>query len=135
GNTISRIVWISGRMMPAPIAWTTLERISTPKFGDQPPMIVPISRHVSENMTSVLAEKVRDKYPDIGMNMMVVRMKALVSHWTWVALTLNSSMIVGNAVIRRNWLKVNKKAAAMITTTTPLLSIFSSAMRPLRLSD
>src|SRR5699024_12542230 len=82
-----------GRMMPAPIAWITLDNIRMPKFGDQPPMIVPISRHVSENMTSVLAEKVRDKYPDIGMNMMVVRMKALVSHWTWVALTLNSSMI------------------------------------------
>lgn len=62
------------------------------------------------------------------MNISVTRMKAFVSHWTCVALMSNSAMIVGNAVINRNWLKVNKKAAAMITTTTPLLSILSSAI-------
>src|SRR5699024_3971231 len=65
------------------------------------------------------------------MKMIVVNMNAVVSHCTCVAFMSNSAIMVGNAVMRRNWLNVSKKAAAMITTTTPLLCTFSSAMRGL----
>src|SRR5699024_7866963 len=60
------------------------------------------------------------------MKMIVVNMNAVVSHCTCVAFMSNSAIMVGNAVMRRNWLNVSKKAAAMITTTTPLLCTFSS---------
>ena len=48
-------------MIPAPMAWITLERINTPKFGDHPPMIVPTTMHDIANTTSAFEEKVVDK--------------------------------------------------------------------------
>src|SRR5699024_8257189 len=61
GNTINSNVWTSGSMIPAPIAWMTLERIRMPKFGDHPPMIVPISIQDMAKTTSALEENVVDK--------------------------------------------------------------------------
>src|SRR5690625_4025523 len=106
------------------------DKSSTQKFGDQPPMIVPMSIHDIANTTSAFDENLVDKYPDIGMKMMLVSRKAVVSHCTCVALTSNSAMMVGKAVISRNWLNVNKNAAAITTATTPFDCTFSFVILP-----
>ena len=62
------------------------------------------------------------------MKMMLVNKNDVVSHWTCVALISNSAIMVGKAVISKNWLNVNRKAAAIMTATTPFDSTFSFAI-------
>lgn len=58
-------------------------------------MIVPMSRQEREKTTSIFEVNRLDRNPVIGIKIIVVSKKAVVSHWTWVAFRLNSRMMVG----------------------------------------
>lgn len=95
GNTVNNIVCTKGKIIPAPIAVKILDKISIKKFGENPPMMVPMNKHEREKTTRDLDENILDKNPVIGIKIMVVSKNAVVSHCTCVKFKLNSLIIVG----------------------------------------
>lgn len=61
GNMMSKIVCDSGKMIPAPIACSRREKMSTSNVGDHPPMSVPIASNSNAMMSSHFVEYVFDK--------------------------------------------------------------------------
>ena len=118
GTRVKMVVISNGSMIAVPEAWTIRPSSSTQKPGAIPANRVPVLNNPSAAAYTVRVEKRCSRNPVVGMTTAMVSMKAVVSHWTVLAVRSRSTISTGSATPMIVSLRMTTKVATSSVAMT-----------------